>query len=107
MPFIRAGYAEDGSSPLERTLSAGVAYQPNPIGTSAGDLLAFGANWGKPNETVFGDELDDQYAFELFYRLQVTQELAITPDIQLLIDPVLNPDEDSIWVFGLRPRLAL
>jgi porin len=39
--------------------------------------------------------------------LQLTQELAITPDIQLLIDPALNPDEDSIWVFGLRARLAL
>jgi porin len=74
---------------------------------SAGDLLAFGANRGKPNETVFGDGLDEQYAFELFYHLQVTQELAITPDIQLLIDPALNPDEDSIWVFGVRARLAL
>jgi porin len=39
--------------------------------------------------------------------LQLTQELAITPDIQLLIDPALNPDEDSIWVVGLRARLAL
>jgi porin len=107
MPFVRAGYAKDGSSPLEKTLSAGLAYQPNPIGMSAGDLLAFGANWGKPNETVFGDGLDEQYAFELFYRLQVTQELAITPDIQFLIDPALNPEEDSIWVFGVRARLAL
>jgi len=30
----------------------------------------------------------------------------ITTDLQLLINPALNPDQDSIWVFGLRARLA-
>jgi porin len=50
--------------------------------------------------------LDDQYTAELFYRLQLTQNLAITPDVQLIIDPALNPDEDNIWVFGLRRRMA-
>ena len=55
---------------------------------------------------MFGSGLDDQYAFELFYRLQITRELAITPDIQLLINPALNPTEDSIFVLGLRGRLA-
>jgi porin len=107
MPFIRAGYANDGSSLLKRTLSAGIGYQPNPIGAAAGSLLGFGANWGKPNETALGPGLDDQYAFEMFYRLQVTREIAITPDIQFLKDPALNPSQDSIWVFGLRARLAL
>lgn len=107
MPFIRAGYSTDGTSLLERSVSTGVAYQPNPIGAAAGNLLGFGANWGKPNEAVFGSGLDDQYAFELFYRLQVTKELAITPDIQFLINPALNPDENNIWVFGLRARFAL
>jgi porin len=43
---------------------------------------------------------------EVYFRLQVTKELAITPDVQLLIDPALNPDEDSVWVYGLRARLA-
>ena len=39
-------------------------------------------NWGEPNETSFGSGLDDQYAFELFYRLQLTKDLAVTPDVQ-------------------------
>jgi porin len=51
--------------------------------------------------------LDDQYTAELFYRLQLTYNLAITPDVQLIIDPALNPDENRTWVFGLRARLAL
>jgi hypothetical protein len=32
--------------------------------------------------------------------------LASTPTLQLLINPALNPDQNSIWVFGLRARLA-
>jgi porin len=107
MPFLRAGYSNDGGSLLEKSISAGFAFQLNPIGGAARDLFGFGANWGDPNGTAFGSGLDDQYSFELFYRLQVTKELAITPDVQFLINPALNPDEDNSWVFGLRARLAL
>jgi porin len=107
MPFFRAGYAKDGASFLERSVSVGFAYQPNPIGASAGNLLGFGLNWGKANEAVYGPGLDDQNAVELFYRLQVTKEFAVTPDIQYLRNPALNPDEDSMWVLALRARFSI
>jgi hypothetical protein len=32
--------------------------------------------------------------------------LAITPSLQLLIDPALNPLADEVLVFGVRMRLA-
>jgi porin len=107
MPFFRAGYADGGNSLLGTSVSAGLAFQLNPVGADAGNLLGFGANWGKPNETVFGSGLDDQYGLEVFYRLQLTKELAITPDLQFVINPALNPDRDNAWVLGLRARLAL
>ena len=44
---------------------------------------------------------------EGFYRLQFSQNLAITPSLQLLIDPAGNPADDEIWVFGVRMRLTL
>jgi porin len=53
------------------------------------------------------DELDDYYTAELFYRFQFAQNFAITRDVQLILDPALNPDEDVLWVFGLRGRLTL
>jgi porin len=102
LPFMRAGYSEDGGSILKRSISAGLGYQPN----KRGDQFGIGANWGKPNDDLLGSGLNDQYAFEAYYRLQITKELAITPDIQLLIDPALNPDKGEIWVFGLRARYA-
>ena len=43
---------------------------------------------------------------EVYYRLQVAKEFSITPDIQFLINPALNPQEDNICVFGLRARLS-
>ena len=30
----------------------------------------------------------------------------LTPDIQLIINPALNPDENALVVFGLRARMA-
>jgi porin len=43
----------------------------------------------------------------VYYRLQITDQFALTPDIQYLVDPAQNPTEDSLWIFGLRARLAL
>jgi porin len=70
-------------------------------------VIGIGLNWSRPSDTAVAPGLDDQYTAELFYRIQLSQSLAITPDIQLIIDPALNPDDDSIFVAGLRVRLAL
>ena len=102
MPFVRAGWADEGVALMEKSASAGIGFQPKP----GGNLLGVGVNWGRPSEG-FGAQLDDQYAVEAFYRLQLSDELAVTPDVQLLLDPALNPQEDRIWVLGLRARLAL
>lgn len=59
-----------------------------------------------PADALFGSGLDDQFTIETYYRLQVTRELAITPSIQLLIDPAINPEKSTLWVFGVRARVA-
>ncbi len=102
LPFVRGGYTEDSGSLLEKSMTVGVGYQPVPMR----GVIGFGFNWGKPNETSFGD-LDDQYTTELFLRYQLTKETAVTPSIQYIKDPALNPDENSLWTFGLRVRVAL
>jgi len=101
MPFVRAGYADDGGSLLQKTVSAGLGYH---WGTN-NSLLGLGFNWGQPNEDTFGPDLDDQYTTELFCRFQVTNNLQITPDIQYIKNPALNPEEDDSWVYGVRARL--
>ena len=102
LPFLRIGYADGGGAPLERSVSTGFAYYP------AGDSSVFGLgiNWGRPNRASFGAAADDQYTVESYYRFQIFERLAITPDFQLIKNPATNPEEDLIWVAGLRARLA-
>jgi len=103
MPFLRGGVTEDAGSLLEASVSAGAGYQWVP----GRDLIGLAFNWGKPNETTWGSGLDDQYTMEAFWRWQVGEQLAITPDLQLIINPALNPDADQIWVYGIRARFAI
>jgi porin len=101
MPFVRAGYAENGGSLLQKTFTTGIGYHLS----DEVSLLGFGFNWGEPNEGTFGPGLEDQYAMELFARLQVMKNLQVTPDIQLVINPALNPEVEQSWVFAVRARL--
>jgi porin len=101
MPFLRGGYADDGGTLLQKSLSTGLGYHWG----SNNSLLGLGFNWGQPNEDTFGPGLDDQYAVELFARLQVMRNLQITPDIQYIRNPALNTEADHSWVYGLRARL--
>ena len=102
IPFLRLGYAKDAGTLLERSLSTGFAYQTVP----GGNQLGVAYNYGVPNESSWGPGLDDQQTLEVFYRIQLWKEFAITPDIQYIRDPALNPDTSSMWVYGLRARLA-
>lgn len=105
LPFIRAGWGKDGNSLLDRSVSIGFGYQDQAVGAQS--LLGVGLNWGRPNDDTFGADLDDQYTAEVFYRWQVFQSLQVTPSVQLLSDPALNPDDDFISVWGIRARLVL
>lgn len=103
LPFLRGGYAKDGGSLLETSISTGVGYQTAP----GAHLVGLGLNWGKPNESSFGPGLGDQFAVEAFLRIQLANQVAITPDIQFIVNPALNPDASSLWLFGVRGRVNL
>jgi len=67
------------------------------------DLAGIALNHGE----LAAAALDSQTTAEIFYRVQLAQNLAITPSIQLLKDPALNNIDDKITLFGLRLRLTL
>ena len=99
MVFGRAGWSDGDAALYEESYTAGFMrkFRRNS------DLLGLALNWGQPPQ----DELDAQTTGEFFYRLQLSQNLAITPNLQLLRDPALNEEEDAVWVAGLRIRLTL
>jgi len=98
MLFLRAGWS-DGSAPLyQDSVTGGLLYYI----PARSDLAGFALNWGEPVD----ETLNDQVSGELFYRLQLAQNLAITPSIQFVKDPALNSDEDLTTLFGLRIRFT-
>jgi porin len=66
------------------------------------DIVGLALAWGQPEDRL----LRNQYIAELFYRMQITNNLQLTPDVQLIREPSRNRDNDTIGVFGLRLRLV-
>ena len=129
VPFLRYGYSQGtsrGNPALVDDLIAGGVGLTDVFGQSD-DLIGIGFSYarfglgplGRPDPVdLTGDGIPDidlgdvardllrthQYAGEIFYRIQLTQELQITPNLQMIWDPSLNRDEDKVAVFGLRGR---
>lgn len=97
MVFVRGGWSEGWR--VRSSLSTGLGWRPTE---HHNDLFGFGFGWAKPAL----DSLRDQWSIESFYRYQLTDNFAITPDIQLVINPALNPRKDTLWVFGTRARVS-
>jgi porin len=99
--FLRGGWADDGGSLYQASISTGFGYQIEP----GRDLLGVGLNWSKPNSGTFGPGLGDQFTMEVFQRWDITEGLQITPSVQLIANPALNPESDFTALFGLRTRI--
>jgi len=52
-------------------------------------------------------ELPVLYLAEVFYRVQLSSRFAITPDLQFVINPALNTEQSSMFIWGIRGRLSL
>ena len=97
MWFVRGGWSEGWL--INRNLALGYGYRP---ARAPSDLLGIAVGWANPTL----DFLPEQFTAEVFYRFQVTPQLAVTPDIQYISHPALDPGESSLWALGLRARVA-
>ena len=97
MPFLRAGYASGETATLDRVVTIGAGQR-----VCGHDMLGAGVSWGRPTDR----DLDDQGTAEVFYRIQLAENLQLTPDLQLIINPALDPGENTLWVAGLRLRIT-
>jgi porin len=101
LPFVRYGYGgggREGPTPIEHMVNFGAAI--DDIFGQSRDRIGVGFTWSRPTN----GSLDDQGAVDVYYRVQVTPQIAMSPTLQMVIDPVRNQDEDVVWVLGLRTR---
>jgi carbohydrate-selective porin OprB len=103
MWFLRAGMSEGWVN--DRAVSAGFGWRPTE---QYSDLFGFGVGWVRPasDGPLPPSFQREQWNFETFYRFHLTPNFAITPDLQYIRDPSLNPEVDSMWVAGLRARVT-
>lgn len=99
-PFLRFGFSNgNGENAFyKRDFQIG-----HGLRTYSHDILGASFGWAEPNIP----DSKDQMTFEVFYRLNLTQHLEITPDFQWIINPTLNPGEDSLVYLGIRGRITL
>lgn len=99
MAWGRLGLSE-GEAPIYNesvTVGAGRIFR------KYSDVLGLSFNWGQPQD----GSLDAQGTTELFYRMTFSENLALTPSLQWLYQPALNPEKDNVFVLGFRARLSL
>ena len=103
LPFVRFGSSDGGAGvAAEQAISAGVE-----ISRPRGEAWTIGAGWAKPSEETFGPGLDDETVIETSYKFQISKELSLLGDAQVIFNPANNPGESSIWVFGVRAIFTL
>ncbi|WP_298938393.1 carbohydrate porin [uncultured Ruegeria sp.] len=96
MPFFRAGASKGTAALYDRSISAGLGYYGHNT-----DLAGLGLNWAEARG-IDGD----QFTLEAFYRFSISPGLQITPSVQFISDPLLNPNQDQITLFGLRTQIV-
>ncbi|WP_170347347.1 carbohydrate porin [Ruegeria atlantica] len=96
MPFFRAGASKGTAALYDRSVSAGLGYYGRNT-----DLAGLGLNWAEARNIDGG-----QFTLEAFYRFSISPGLQITPSLQFISNPLLNPNQDSITLFSLRTRIV-
>ena len=94
--FGRYGWDEGAATALRHFLSGGIGLEAS-FGRTA-DLVGCGLAWSDPHDAPSRHET----VAELFYRIQLTDSLAVTGDVQIVHHPADNEDKDTASVFGIR-----
>ena len=103
LAFVRFGHSDGGGGvAAEDAFSAGVQFTED-----FDETWTIAVGWANPSSTTFGPGLDNETLIETSYKFQLSQNFSFTPNLQVVFNPAGNPDENSIWIFGLRAILTL
>ncbi|MGI9481106.1 MAG: carbohydrate porin [Hyphomicrobiales bacterium] len=118
IPFVRFGFSDgpmNGPAILNKMAAGGVGVRE--MFGQKNDLLGAAFSWGERRigkidtdedgipDTDMGDAR--QYAGGVFYRVQLTKRIAVTPSFQFILDPVFAPTKDTLTLVGIRGRFEM
>lgn len=99
-PFARYSYGAGTATGIRHLATIGVGVDGLP--NRDDDVVAIAFAWGKPT----APDARSQISGEVFYRLQLTPLLQLTPGYQVLIHPAQDPTRDVVGIFEVRARVT-
>lgn len=94
--FFRFGTGDGKRTIVQQSLATGVVFT-QAFGFN-NDWLGLGFIWQDPSDNT----RQDDYGMETFWRFQLTENIQITPDLQVYFDPSQSVSSDAQAAFGLR-----
>jgi hypothetical protein len=94
--FMRYGTGDGRRTTVQQSLSTGIVF--TQVRGYNNDWFGVGFIWNDPSD---GARRDD-YGMETFWRLQLTENIQFTPDVQLYFDPSRNPNRNIEAALGFR-----
>ena len=99
-----------GVALIRQALNAGFAVN-RPL--NVGGEVGVGFSWAEPIDGIrlLGQPQrqpeKNQYGMEIYWKMLVTSDLWVTPNLQVIVNPTYNPGTESIIVPGLKFRFFL
>lgn len=103
--YMQWGDASREIAPMPRQIAFGVIMS-SPFSTRTADAVGTSCSRGLAYDLAQGRHARYETAWELFYRLQFTKELSLTPDLQYIAHPGATHSQPSI-ALGLRLAMNL
>jgi len=106
--FVRYGYRNPETNRVSQFWSAGAQYK-GLLPERNEDVLAFGfakLDGSRRYQEVVNPEFEHETAFELYYAIQVTKWVVVTPDVQYVINPGGTRVLDDLVTAGVRVRVS-
>ena len=106
--FLRYGFRHGDINQVQNFWSTGFAYQ-GLIPSRDRDVLGIAVFQSIPSRR-FNDRVNSraeaETGFEMFYAMEITRWLVITPDIQYISSPGIDSSLDDAVVLGIRARIS-
>jgi porin len=98
VPFARYSYGYGAGLRVRQSLAVGLGIE-KPFERPS-DRFGLAFSWAEPMRNPGRD----QYGLEAFYRLALTPDTQLTPDLQVIFNPADNPQASSVVLGGVRLR---
>jgi porin len=99
--FVSLGIADEDVSAYADTFVCGIAWN-GPLEYRRDDVLSFGILHANLSNEAGAGTPNDETAFELLYKLQLTPAISVKPDLQYILNPGGVDGEDDALVALLR-----